>query len=238
MKNTLDKIFKKKYLIKKTIYKDNTGEPDYYVRHNNRVFLFENKDVLIAKKIKSSADIEKINNVLKSKFLVDKDKRPVGIGQLVNSIKSIIENKFAFDDYVNTKNNLTIYPILLVNDRIFEIIGINYRLNQWYLESVKTELGKAYDDKYIKNLTIVDIDTLIYWTPYLEKNDANFKNIIDDHLKKMIKSKKINHHDSTKRIEIKSKNLATQLSPISGRLENNELPYNLISDKLKEIIPK
>ena len=59
MKNLLEDIFEKKYYKKKLQRKNELdGEPDYYVRHNNTIFLFENKDVLIAKAVKSSANIE------------------------------------------------------------------------------------------------------------------------------------------------------------------------------------
>src|SRR5690606_15031291 len=184
MKKVLDEIFHKPYLVKKSVLDTTDNEPDYYVRHNNQVLLFENKDVLIAKSIKSSGDIQKINGVLKSKFL-EVNNKPIGVGQLVTSIVQIIENDFKFDDYLNEKKNITIYPILLINDRIFETLGINYRLNQWYLTLVKEKLGEKYNPNFIKSLTVIDMDTLIYWTPYLTQKDSNFKKILDEHLKNM-----------------------------------------------------
>ena len=119
MKKVLDETFHKPYFTKKPESDTELpGEPDYYLRHNNNIFVFENKDVLIAKAVKASADIEKINETLKIKFLGDENHK-VGIGQLINTIEEILEKKFRFDSYVNSKNNLKIYPILLVHDRIF-----------------------------------------------------------------------------------------------------------------------
>lgn len=108
MKKILDEIFNKPYFIKKRVVETKENEPDYYVRHNKRIYLFESKDVLIAKDIKSSGDINKINNVLRSKFL-EVNNKPIGIGQLVNSIVQIVENNFKFDEYVNMEKpvNLT-----------------------------------------------------------------------------------------------------------------------------------
>ena len=152
MKNLLDNIFEKKHFIKKPERDvELDGESDYYVRHNNTVFLFENKDVLIAKTIKSSANIEEINAYLQSKFVHDGEKS-VGIGQLVNSIKEIQEKKFRFDDYVNVKNNLEIFPILIIQDRIFQSPGINYRLNKWYREIVQEELKEKYNPSNINTV--------------------------------------------------------------------------------------
>jgi hypothetical protein len=102
MKRVLDGIFNKPYLIKKTVIDNQVNEPDYYVRHNKKIFLFENKDVLIAKDIKSSGDIEKINGVIKSRFF-EVNNKPIGVGQLITSIVQIVENKFIFDNYVNNQ---------------------------------------------------------------------------------------------------------------------------------------
>lgn len=235
MKRTLDKIFNKPYFIKKSIQENTDNEPDYYVRHNKKVFLFENKDVLIAKKIKSSGDIDKINGVLKSKFL-EVNNKPIGVGQLVTSIVQIVENNFKFDDYVNSQKNITIYPILLINDRIFEILGVNYRLNQWYLELVKEKLGDKYNPNFIKPLTVIDIDTLIFWTPHLIKKDSYLKNIIDDHLRKMSTRKKANHPDARKRKQIANKNMTNQIAPISSRNINYKFPVKLMVEKFSDVV--
>lgn len=235
MKRTLDKIFNKPYFIKKNIQENTDNEPDYYIRHNKKVFLFENKDVLIAKKIKSSGDIDKINGVLKSKFL-EVNNKPIGVGQLVTSIAQIVENNFKFDDYVNSQKNITIYPILLINDRIFEILGVNYRLNQWYLELVKEKLGDKYNPNFIKPLTVIDIDTLIFWTPHLIKKDSYLKNIIDDHLRKMSTRKKANHPDARKRKQIANKNMTNQIAPISSRNINYKFPVKLMVEKFSDVV--
>ncbi|MGH1387467.1 hypothetical protein [Kordia sp.] len=235
MKKVLDEIFHKPYFVKKTVLDATVNEPDYYVRHNKKVFLFENKDVLIAKSIKSSGDIQKINGVLKSKFL-EVNKKPIGVGQLVTSIVQIIENEFKFDDYLNEQKNITIYPILLINDRIFETLGINYRLNQWYLTLVKEKLGEKYNSNFIKSLTIIDMDTLIYWTPYLVQKDSNFKKILDEHLKNMNTKKKVNHPNAEKGKIIANKNLTKQISPISSRLINYRLPKKLLVEKFEDVI--
>jgi hypothetical protein len=235
MKRTLDKIFNKPYFIKKSIQENTANEPDYYVRHNKKVFLFENKDVLVAKKIKSSGDIDKINGVLKSKFL-EVNNKLIGVGQLVTSIVQIVENNFNFDDYVNSQKNITIYPILLINDRIFEILGVNYRLNQWYLELTKEKLGDKYNPNFIKPLTVIDIDTLIFWTPHLIKKDSYLKNIIDDHLRKMSTQKKANHPDARKRKQIANKNMTNQIAPISSRNINYKFPTKLMVEKFSDVV--
>lgn len=236
MKNLLDKIFHKPYFVKKEeVVENQKNEPDYYVRHNNRIYLFENKDVLIAKKIKNSGNIDEINKVLKSKFLEVNNKH-IGIGQLITSIEQIISNNFVFDDYVNHKRNLTIYPILLVSDRIFEIPGMNFKLNNWYLESIKNRLGNNYNPDFIKNLTLIDIDTIIYWLPDLKKADHNFKKILEEHHTKMKKNPKVNNPNPLIAEELINRQLTEKLSPISNRFNNYNFPIEELTEKFEDVI--
>ncbi len=235
IKRILDQIFWQPYFIKKKEIENGKNEPDYYVRHNNVILLFENKDVLIAKEIKSSGDIEKIESALKIKFL-ETDGRPIGIGQLVTSILQIIGNCFPYDEYVNTKKSFKIYPILLVQDRIFETPGINYRMNQWYENMVKERLEENYNPNLIKPLTVINIDILIYWMPYLVEKDSNFKKIIDDHLKLMTTFKKPNHSDPEVAKQIALKRFSTQIFPISQRLNGYKFPVSLLIEKFDDII--
>ncbi|MDI9309132.1 MAG: hypothetical protein QM535_02855 [Limnohabitans sp.] len=230
MKNLLDDIFDKKYYIKKPERENELdGEPDYYVRHNNTVLLFENKDVLIAKAIKSSANIEEINAVLRSKFVKD-GKKVVGIGQLVNSIQEIQDKKFRFDEYVNFKNGLEIYPILIIQDRIFQSPGVNYRLNNWYREIVKNQLGEKYNPTNIKGLTVIDIDTLIVWIPYLKQKDKHFKEIINDHLYRMQTIKKVDTNNAQVAMYRANRNLTERISAISTR----KIPFKMSTEALIE----
>ncbi len=228
MKNLLDDIFDKKYHVKKPASeKELDGEPDYYVRNNNTVLLFENKDVLISKVIKSSANIEDINNVLRSKFVND-GKKSVGIEQLINSIQEIQDKKFRFDDYVNSKNGLEIYPILIIQDRIFQSPGVNYRLNKWYREIAKNQLLEKYNPTNIKGLTVIDIDTLIVWAPYLKAKDKHIKEIINDHLRRMQTYKKVDVNNPEVAMYRVNRNLMEQISAISTR----KIPFTISKEEL------
>lgn len=235
MKDVLDKLFNKTYFVKKIEGLQLPNEPDYYVRHNRNIFLFESKDVLIAKAIKSSGDIDQILKVLNDKFFDNKGK-PIGIGQLITSICQIVENQFDYDKYVNNKKNFTIFPILLVNDRILEIPGINYILNQWYLRSIKEKLKEKYNPSFIRDLTIIDIDTLMFGLHYFIKSDNNFKNYIENHLKEQKTEKKPIGNTSKEILESAKANLMKQFSPISLRFDPNEFPQDLFIEKFKDLI--
>lgn len=234
MANLLNDVFAKDYISKKIIVDEEEHEPDYYARHNKRIYLFEHKDVLIRKDVKSSGDIEKIYATLKNKFLVVNN-RPIGIGQLVNSIEQILNQNFAFDKYVNEKRNFEVYPILLVSDRIFDILGLNYKMNEWFRESLEKRLGDKHNLNRIKPLTLMDIDTLIYWLPHLGARDRHFKDLMDIHHKKMTTRRNVSHPNMEEAIDRVNRGLTIQLAPFSHRFPEYAFPIGLLMDKFIEI---
>ncbi|MCD8182395.1 MAG: hypothetical protein LUE99_04105 [Bacteroides sp.] len=212
MKNILDELFHDSSYIKKKETGDHKNEPDYYARYKDRVYLFENKDIMVAKAVKSSGDIEKINEVMQTKF----NKNGIGIDQLIYSIRKIADKTFKYEDGANTRNDLVIYPILLVSDRIFMCQGLNYRLNTWYREKIGDKFSK---NPLVKDLTIIDIDTLIYWLPYLKQKQNNFRKIIHNHTNKMTDAFKSKQKRKRKRtMSSYLSKIDNQLRPISERL--------------------
>ncbi|OAV70241.1 hypothetical protein Barb4_01484 [Bacteroidales bacterium Barb4] len=232
MKNVLNELFHDSLYVKKKEMDDHNNEPDYYARYKDRVYLFENKDVMIAKGVKGSSDIEKINEALQTKF----NKKNVGVDQLIYSIKQIVNKTFKYDDDANKRNDLVIYPILLVSDRIFMCQGINHRLNTWYREKLGNEYTK---NSLVKDLTMIDIDTLIYWLPYLKQNQKNFRKIVHNHINKMIdafitkpKKKPIDVMEFTQR------KIEKQLRPISERLRRFRLESKYLLLLFKDTFPE
>ncbi|MEA4808704.1 hypothetical protein SDC9_32312 [bioreactor metagenome] len=232
MKKVLDELFPDSLYIKKKETEDHDNEPDYYARNKDRVYFFENKDVMIAKGVKSSGDIEKINEALQTKF----NKGKIGIGQLIYSIKQIVNKTFKFDDGANKRNDLVIYPILLVSDRIFMCQGINHRINTWF----RAKLGNEYTiNPLVKDLTVIDIDTIIYWLPYLKQNHKNFRNIIHNHTNVMTDAFKTKpKRKYVDLMEFLQRKIEKQLRPISERLRRVRLEPKYLLSLFKDIFPE
>lgn len=239
-KSILDEIFNKKYHYKKKIIKNAQSEPDYYIRYENKIIIFEIKDILIDKDVKISGNTPKILETLKNKLFKDKESsKPIGIGQLITHIKSITEKKFLFDDYIYNKKNITIYPILLLTDRIFETPGLNFILNDWYKKSIVENLGKNYNPKYIKELTIVDLDTLIWHVDFFKEKDKHFIETVESHLTKM-NEKKLKPYGKTQQEFLYNlqKKIFKKLSPFSSRINITNFKIQTFIDKFSDLINK
>lgn len=183
MKNLLDEIFYKKYFIKKKEIDGSNNEPDYYIRYNKDIFLFEYKDAYIDKNTKVSRDVTQIESELKNKFFETPKGKAKGIKQLLKHIELINKDEFKYDDNLDIdKHSHTIYPILLLSHRLLEVPGINYIMNEWFKEELKNmNLKKGI---IVKDLIVIDIDTLIYYKEYYRKKDRYFKDTLDEHIKK------------------------------------------------------
>lgn len=233
MKKLLDDIFFKKYYIKQNDSSGNDKQPDYYYRYNNDIFIFEYKDVLIAKEIKISGDIGQITDVLKKKFLVNPtDKKPIGIGQLINHIKAISENNFIYDENINLDKKHTIYPILLLSDRLLEIPGINYILNKW----LRNNLPEIHKNLIVNDLVIIDIDTLIFFAEYLKRKDKNFKELLEDHIKKMKMIAKGYGNTEREVYQTFNNKISKKLAPFSSRFSNSMFDEKLFIERFSYLI--
>jgi hypothetical protein len=177
-------VFGKKYIQHDSNFFKNEkidGEPDYYVRNGNKIFLFENKDVLLNAKIKTSSDLEKILDELKRKFLIDSKKiKKKAILQLTNNIVRILKKELPDKNY--KKQNVTIYPILVVHERLFSSEGINFFLNRWFQNELKMLQNVLITGK-IKPLTIVNIDTFVNYHEIFEKNIFKLHELLDEYFK-------------------------------------------------------
>ena len=65
----------------------NGGEPDYYMRDGERVFLFEYKNIVLGAETKLSGDPEVIWNEVQRKLVKDDSGKDEGVSQLANVIE-------------------------------------------------------------------------------------------------------------------------------------------------------
>jgi len=142
----------------------NKGEPDYYLRSGDKIFLFEFKDYTIGTEIKhaksGTAVIEKILTRLSGSLV-----------QLTNCIKTIMDGTYqtlGIDNF--NSSQVMIFPILVFTDLSLEADGVNYILKRKLNDLIK-EKGLI---KYrIKDLTIINLDSLMAFQDLFRNGHIN-----------------------------------------------------------------
>jgi len=161
-----------------------SGLPDYYIRNGNKILLIENKDNLIAKSLMDKYDTKEFIHKLKQCF-IESDSSPKNkikaIKQLSNNICNILNGKWKSYDPNLKEKCCVIYPIIVVHHKEFTLSGINTKVNDWFKEEL---LSRGIEQQKIKNVTIIDIDTLIVYQGLLSESKNNIFNLIDEYWNK------------------------------------------------------
>lgn len=180
----LNHIFKNRYIEysgEEILNEGITGEPDYYVRNGNKIFLFENKDVLVPANIKVSYDYTIYEKDLKKKFLKD-GKQKKAILQLINNIEKILIGEFTIDNRYKY-HKAKIYPILVLHDHQYNIPGLNYIINNWFQEELVKLKEKNINISNIQPIVIIEINSLILHQDILRDKKIKFEEILNLYIK-------------------------------------------------------
>ncbi len=151
------------------------GCPDYYMRDGKNIFLFECKDNLIKKEVAESGNIDDFIEECKHIFLNNKEGKPKAIKQLIKNITEIRKGNLTEDKGINVRDNV-IYPIIIVHNSIFSLTGINALLNEWFFTEIESQ---KIDKRNIKNLTVININSLILFQGLISQKNYGIRKLID-----------------------------------------------------------
>lgn len=161
------------------------AEPDFYIRKGNKAFLFESKDILINAEVKQSADyVLYLREFTKKLYYVDdgKSRKNKAVLQLIKNVKRLLEKNLIIDSNYKEKS-LHIYPILILHDNQFNISGLNVIVNNWFQVELKELQREGLDTQRVKQLVIIDIDTLIFYQDLFRDRVLKLECLIDDYIK-------------------------------------------------------
>ena len=159
--------------------KGTSGEPDYYIRNGNDIFLFEFKDSLYRKEDKVECNYKNVKSSIENKLVHKENGDPSAIEQLCSNIAKILNNEFRIDLGIRS-NKAKIYPILVVGDTTFTNVGMNFILNNYF----KTEISnRNIENKNIRPLILISIDSLILYQFDFEGKNLKLRSILDSYLK-------------------------------------------------------
>jgi hypothetical protein len=161
------------------------AEPDYYLRFKNKLFLFENKDILIRADIKQSYDFQLLEPELKKRLsheaVNDKIKNGA-VRQLAQNIRKILKGEFGADQGLK-QSAVSVYSILVLHYNQFNAPGLNKIVNAWFQEELGLMRAEGLDVSRVSPLTIVFIDTLILYQDYLVSRRLVLEDLIKDYWK-------------------------------------------------------
>lgn len=176
----IDRILADKRYEKKTgedMTKISDGLPDFYANKGQRVFLFEFKDIQLNRKVVTSGDYDTIIKAVENELVENEKGRPKGITQLANDI-----DKHLFDivGKERVSEKLQVYPILVYSDSSFDIEGFNYYLNNRFHEIIRNR--NIPSNIHVKDLLMVNIDTLIMFEKAFVDKKLKFDVIINEYI--------------------------------------------------------
>ena len=137
------------------------GAPDYYVRNDNKIILFESKDIMLNAQIKESMDFLEIQQALSEKLYKKEDGTGKAVMQLIGNIRKILTSKLGFDTDYSVKD-VIINPVVVLHYRMFNTPGLNKFINFWFQEELLVLKNEVINITNVKPLVIIDIDTLIF----------------------------------------------------------------------------
>ena len=155
-----------------------SGEPDYYARRNNRVFVFEFKDVRLDSQTISSCDYETIRQKLYNTFVFNEEGKPKGVKQLANVIEKKLPEILSKIDTAVPNGKLKIYPVLVYTDGSFDIEGINYYLNGEF----RKVIGSVDDRFQVKDLVMVNLNLLMKLENYFRNGKIDLDKVVNEYL--------------------------------------------------------
>ena len=169
--------------------KEEDNQPDFYLRENDNLILFECKAIRINGELKDKSDIDELLNILKNKLYcsienIDKSrgkkKNPerVGVTQLVQQMKMIDADTFKWDNDI--PDEVAYYPVIILEDPRFVVPGLSYIINSWYKPLIEQELP----DQMCHPVVVMSIDVLMLYSHIFKVQ--GFHNVFDKYFQKAV----------------------------------------------------
>lgn len=159
------------------------GEPDYYIRNGNEIFVFEFKDATLKSETKYSGNASIIKKELIEKFELSETDRKKSqnktINQLNNTISEILCDKYSqyqVDDF--NVNEIIIYPIFVFTDIVMEADGVNYFLKERLNNLIETN---NLPKNRIRDLVLINLDTLILYQDLFHNSLIDFSDCLKNY---------------------------------------------------------
>ncbi len=143
---------------------------DIYLRYNTKIILGEVKSSNIYDKEKYGGDIDTLYRNDRNTFF-----KTFGLNQVVESIKNLQSLMLELDDKFPKGKTVTIYPIIIINDKIFKTPFIAQIFNLRFQELISTLDTKKYR---ILSLQLIHVNEIERLEEYLSNNPKEIWEIL------------------------------------------------------------
>ena len=183
--------------------KEDKDEPDFYVRKNSDLLIMECKSIKMNGAIRDKGDYNEmmenlLNKIALKTYNIDpnrrnfnKQKEPIGIGQLLKHIDSIEADTFQWDTEI--PNDVAYYPILVLEDIRFFQPGFLSILNKSFIEVAQIFPDLELNNVACRPVMAISINTLFLYDNLIRKRGLD--NLIDTFLEKEVKIEKYGNYD-------------------------------------------
>ena len=153
----------------KYVQKEETECTDIAVCGEDTLILLECKAAVLRADTKFSGNFDKFYAELKEKIIIGSDTEgPKGVKQLCNAIKSLThldETKRQRVKEIDISKVKKIYPVLVLSDRIFSVLCMNWLLNSEFRDMM--DGVNLMEHVKIMPLTVLTIEDIELLEPYL-----------------------------------------------------------------------
>jgi hypothetical protein len=153
---------------------------DIYIRQNKRILVGQVKSSSIYDNEKYSGEINILYRNNREQFFKD-----FGVNQAYDSIKSILSYSNSFDSKLEVDKKLEFYPVIIVNDKVFQTPLIPNLLYRRFNELLKNDDFKPHK---IHPLVVIHISDLEYLENALAKKEKQIWDILESHYRKIDKT--------------------------------------------------
>ncbi len=201
------------------------AEPDYYARRDEHMYLFESKDILINAAVKEQYDFSLLEAEFKKKLYFEEKggrRSNKAVLQLMGNIGRALTLQFPFDTAYEPQT-IKIYPVLVLHDHSFRVPGLNHLVNSWFIDELDKLAAKGFPTGRVRNLTIIDMDTLIYRQDIFRAENLNLGETISDYHQYVLLPRRLNETDSRTAGQIMNNKSIAFGTWFAGRVDRTSL---------------
>jgi len=150
---------------------------DIYIRQNKKILVGQVKSSSIYDKEKFSGEIDTLYKSDRKKFFKD-----FGVNQTLESIKNILKYSSLFDAPIQAQKRLEFYPIVVVNDKVFQTPLLPNLLHKRFQELLATE---SFIPHVIHPLVVTHVADWEYMENALSARHTDIWDTLKNHYRKI-----------------------------------------------------